>query len=228
MAKFRGLIFFASWRLGWTILIWLFIIILIVLLFRCLRTLAESAGAYLETALDHYGFPVSRLQGQREQDICRANRELQVPTPNIPPAISGPGTSTLWSNSSRISPEPSRSEENRLNQNRNSTTSLPASPSWFNQVRSTVVPDDRPPDYDQLRISVPSRSSFPAVVSLDADNQHNQRNINSLDVNHLEAATSPKALDEEVEPPPYESLFPEEDNQCLPKEQSNRRDEQRQ
>ena len=50
-------------------------------------SIIESAGAYLETALDHYGFPVSRLQGQREQDICRANRELQVPTPNIPPGI---------------------------------------------------------------------------------------------------------------------------------------------
>ena len=34
------LVFFASWRLGWTILIWLFVLILIVLLFRCLRTLA--------------------------------------------------------------------------------------------------------------------------------------------------------------------------------------------
>ena len=143
-------------------------------------------------------------------------------------AISGPGTSTLWSNSSRISPEPSRSEDNRHNQNRNSTTSLPASPSWFNQVRSTVVPDDRPPDYDQLRISVPSRSSFQAVGSLDTDNLHNQRNINSLDVNHLEATTSQKAFDEEVEPPPYESLFPEEENQSLSNEQSNRRDEQRQ
>ena len=50
-------------------------------------SIIESAGAYLETALDHYGFPVSRLQGQREQDICRANRELQVPTPNVPPGI---------------------------------------------------------------------------------------------------------------------------------------------
>ena len=142
-------------------------------------------------------------------------------------AISGPGTSTLWSNSSRISPEPSRSEENRHNQNRNSTTSLPASPSWFNQVRSTVVPDDHPPDYDQLRISVPSRSSFQVVGSLGADNQHNQRNINSVDVHNLEAATSQKALDEEAEPPPYESLFPEENNQCLQNEQSNRHDEQR-
>ena len=50
-------------------------------------SIIESAGAYLETALDHYGFPVSRLQGQREQDICRANRELQVPTPNVPPGM---------------------------------------------------------------------------------------------------------------------------------------------
>lgn len=50
-------------------------------------SIIESAGAYLETALDHYGFPVSRLQGQREQDICRANRELQVPTSNVPPGM---------------------------------------------------------------------------------------------------------------------------------------------
>ena len=49
-----------------------------------INVILESAGAYLETALDHYGFPVSRLTGQaREQDICRANRELQVPSPNL-------------------------------------------------------------------------------------------------------------------------------------------------
>ena len=106
------LVFFASWRLGWTILIWLFVLILIVLLFRCLRTLAgklnliyilmityfktcvlslkffmdlylEGIGVYLESALDHLGVPVSRCQTSREQDICRANRHLRAPSPSL-------------------------------------------------------------------------------------------------------------------------------------------------
>ena len=46
------LVFFASWRLGWTILIWLFVLILIVLLFRCLRTLAGKLN--LDLYFDKY------------------------------------------------------------------------------------------------------------------------------------------------------------------------------
>ena len=42
-----------------------------------------SIGEYLESALDYHGFPVSRTGRSREQDICRANRQLRAPSPNL-------------------------------------------------------------------------------------------------------------------------------------------------
>ena len=89
------------------------------------------------------------------------------------------------------------------------------------------MPDDRPPDYDQLRISVPIRRSFQAVDSVNNDTHDNRRTISSLNVNNLDGISSQKANDEEVEPPPYESLFPEEDNPCSSSEHLNRREENR-
>ena len=58
------LVFFASWRLGWTILIWLFVLILIVLLFRCLRTLAGKLN--LDLYFDKYIIAMT----SRFQTIC--------------------------------------------------------------------------------------------------------------------------------------------------------------
>ena len=88
-------------------------------------------------------------------------------------------------------------ETNRQNLNQASSTSLPTSPSWFTQIRSSVVPDDRPPDYDQLRISGPHRTSY--QINSETDYQHNQRRISSLDVNNLESSTSQKPVEDESE-----------------------------
>lgn len=114
-------------------------------------------------------------------------------------------------------------ESNRQNQNRSSSTSLPTSPSWFTQIRSSVVPDDLPPDYDQLRITGTHRTSF--QVDSETDYQHNQRRISSLNVNNLESSTSQKPVEDEIEPPPYESLFPEDENQRSLDDNANRREE---
>ena len=116
-------------------------------------------------------------------------------------------------------------ETNRQNPNQASSTSLPTSPSWFTQIRSSVVPDDRPPDYDQLRISGPHRTSY--QVNSETEYQHNRRRISSLDVNNLESSTSQKSVEDEIEPPPYESLFPEGENQSSLNDNRNRREESR-
>ena len=112
------------------------------------------------------------------------------------------------------------------------TSSLPTSPNWFTQIRNASMQQDLPPDYSQL--SIPrSATSLQSSNHGEIDDisttyinvmtsQRNTNDMSSLNVNDLEACNSYLSDQEEVEPPTYESLFPENQSEISIANEINR------
>ena len=127
-------------------------------------------------------------------------------------------------------PAPLSSDDNQEGQNR--TSSLPTSPNWFTQIRNASMQQDLPPDYSQL--SIPrSTTSLQSSNHGEIDDisttyinvrtsQRNTNDMSSLNVNDLEACNSYLSDQEEVEPPTYESLFPENQSEISIENEINR------
>lgn len=127
-------------------------------------------------------------------------------------------------------PAPLSSDDNQEGQNR--TSSLPTSPNWFTQIRNASMQQDLPPDYSQL--SIPrSTTSLQSSNHGEIDDisttyinvrtsQRNTNDMSSLNVNDLEACNSYLSDQEEVEPPTYESLFPENQSEISIANEINR------
>lgn len=129
-------------------------------------------------------------------------------------------------------PAPLSSDENQEGQNRTSSTSLPTSPNWFTQIRNASMQQDLPPDYNQLSITR-STTSLQSINHGEIDHisrtcinvrtaQTNDNDMSSLNVNDLEACNSYLTDQEEVEPPTYESLFPENQSDISIDDEINR------
>ena len=116
----------ASWRLGWTILVWLFIFVLIALLFKCLKSFLQSLGDTIEQLFNDQSHPESRARGTTQS---RRNNTSVGPTGSNQ-STSNPSTYPI---------------DQRL---------PPTVPSDYHQPAPilNLPPNtpDLPPDYDQL------------------------------------------------------------------------------
>jgi len=185
-ASIRGAVLIASWRFGWTLLVWLFIFIIIALLFKCLKSFLQTLGEAIEQLFDSSDRNSSSASGARgrQQAVASANQRRNrrwIQSRGVAASVAaetqensvGGGPS-----SQAVAGPPSYSAEGAppTGTFSNSTTTLPHTP-------------DLPPQYDQLSIQDNNR--------LDSA----ERGIRS---GSLESGTLP---------PAYSSLFPEADEQ---------------
>ena len=102
----------------------------------------------------------------------------------------------------------------------------PTTPNWFERQENRRANEDLPPDYEHLpSTSITTNSNLQNTIHLTQGNIRNttripihalgtsqtnyNNDINSLDVSDIEAPVSCAVDVEEVEPPTYESLFPQ-------------------
>ena len=98
----------------------------------------------------------------------------------------------------------------------------PTTPNWFERQENQRTNEDLPPDYEHLpstsistnanlqnRIHLTQNTTRIPIHALGTSQTNYNNDINSLDVSDIEAPVSCAVDVEEVEPPTYESLFPQ-------------------
>ena len=127
---------------------------------------------------------------------------------------------------SRISPEPTISGNIPDRESHNVNYTTPTTPNWFERQENRRTNEDLPPNYEHLpSTSISTNANLQNRIHLARSNIRNttripihalgtsqanyNNDINSLDVSDIEAPVSCAVDVEEVEPPTYESLFPQ-------------------
>jgi len=198
-ATFRGAVLIASWRFGWTILVWLFIFVIIALLFKCLKSFLQTIGETIEQ--------IFRGSDSEDTGGPRNNQSRQQ--------------ADRWRRSDRSNTSSSRQSsaqrQRRWIQSRGVAASVAAAgdqnnPQIPNPVDHSSIPigdadsitgnnlpntPDLPPQYDQLSIQgiypqncVPGPEVGPGQYIGPAEETESNEGGNR-------------------DPPPYSSLFPE-------------------
>lgn len=202
-ATFRGAVLIASWRFGWTILVWLFIFVIIALLFKCLKSFLQTIGETIEQI----------FRGSDSEDSSSGARNNQSHQSRQQP--------DRWRRSDRSNTSSSRQSsaqrQRRWIQSRGVAASVAAAgdqnnPQIPNPVDQSSIPigdadsiagnnlpntPDLPPQYDQLSIQgiypqncVPGPELGPGHYTGPAEEPESSEGGNR-------------------DPPPYSSLFPE-------------------
>jgi len=200
-ATFRGAVLIASWRFGWTILVWLFIFVIIALLFKCLKSFLQTIGETIEQI----------FRGSDSEDSTGGTRNNQ----NRPQV-------DRWRRSDRANTSSSRQSsaqrQRRWIQSRGVAASVAAgdqnNPQIPNPVDHSSIPigdadsiagnnlpntpdPDLPPQYDQLSI----QGIYPQNCVPGPEVGPGQYTGPAEETESIEGGNR--------DPPPYSSLFPE-------------------